>query len=131
MGTSLGDNPVVEAGLTAHREDVTLRALQQRIRQQEILSELGVMALQGATFDHLLDETARLTAEGLRSGVLQNPGISSSENRLLVRAGVGWGPDIVGIATVAQTLNRRRVLPCEPASRSFPTILRMTAFPNA
>ena len=104
MGTSLGDDPVVEAGLTAHREDVTLRALQQRIRQQEILSELGVMALQGATFDHLLDETARLTAEGLRAEFCKILEYLPSENRLLVRAGVGWGPDIVGIATVGADL---------------------------
>ena len=104
MGTSLGDNPVVEAGLTAHREDVTLRALQQRIRQQEILSELGVSALQGATFGHLLDETARLTAEGLRAEFCKILEYLPSENRLLVRAGVGWGPDIVGIATVGADL---------------------------
>ena len=34
------------------------------IRQQEILAQLGVSALQGATFEDLLNETARLTAEG-------------------------------------------------------------------
>ena len=42
--------------------DLTLRALQVRIRQQEILAELGVLALQGAKLDALLNATARLTA---------------------------------------------------------------------
>ena len=42
-----------------------MRALEDRIRQQELLAELGVRALQGATFDELLNETARLTAIGL------------------------------------------------------------------
>ncbi|ULO23735.1 hypothetical protein [Methylocystis sp. SB2] len=33
-------------------------ALQRRIRQQEILAELGVSALQGASLDQLLTDTA-------------------------------------------------------------------------
>jgi hypothetical protein len=45
--------------------DLTTRALQQRIRQQEILAELGVVALQGRPFLGLLNETVRLTAEGM------------------------------------------------------------------
>ena len=69
MGTSLGDNPVVEAGLTAHRDDVTLRALQQRIRQQEILSELGVMAL----LRPFVGRDRATHCRGTSCGVLQNP----------------------------------------------------------
>jgi hypothetical protein len=61
------DKPVVEPTPGGHASDLTLRALQQRIRQQEILAELGVSALQGASFDTLLADTARLTAEGLRT----------------------------------------------------------------
>jgi hypothetical protein len=59
--------PVVEAKADDDgKPDLTRRALEQRIRQQEILAELGVVALQGAAFDALLTETVRLTAEGLR-----------------------------------------------------------------
>ena len=36
-----------------------------RLRQQEILSELGVIALQGAPLPELLDRTSILVAEGL------------------------------------------------------------------
>ena len=61
------DTPVVESKPAGGASDLTLRALQQRIRQQEILAELGVTALQGASFDTLLVDTARLTAEGLRA----------------------------------------------------------------
>ena len=67
MAASDESTPVVEPPPNSDAPDVTMRALEQRIRQQEILSELGVMALQGATFDQLLAETARLTAEGLRA----------------------------------------------------------------
>jgi two-component sensor histidine kinase len=94
------ERPVVEAAPHEDGADVTLRALRLRIRQQEILAELGVTALQGASFDKLLDETARLAAEGLRaefSKVLEH---IPSENRLLVRAGTGWESGVVGRATV-------------------------------
>ena len=37
---------------------------------QEILAELGVTALQGASFETLLTETVRLVAEGLRAADL-------------------------------------------------------------
>ena len=45
--------------------DITTRALHLRIRQQEILAELGLLALQGKVFPDLLDQTARLTAAGM------------------------------------------------------------------
>ena len=80
--------------------DLTLRALEARIRQQEILAQLGVSALQGATFDELLSETARLTAEGLRAEFCKVLEHLPSEKRFLVRAGVGWKPGVVGVATV-------------------------------
>ena len=43
-----------------------MQALQQRVRQQEILAALGVTALHGASFDELLESTARMAAEGTR-----------------------------------------------------------------
>ena len=84
--------------------DLTLRALHQRIRQQEVLAELGVIALQGADFDKLLAETARLTAEALRAEFCKVLQYIPSENRLLVRAGVGWHEGIVGKASIGADL---------------------------
>lgn len=96
--------PVVEPRPKSNAPDVTTRALEQRIRQQEILSELGVMALQGATFDELLAETARLTAEGLRAEFCKIMEFVPSENCFVVRAGVGWDPGVIGIARVGADL---------------------------
>jgi GAF domain-containing protein len=93
--------PIVEASPTDDfARDLTHRSLQLRIRQQEILSELGVHALQGATLDELLDQTARLTAEGLEAEYCKVMQYLPDEKRLLVRAGVGWGKDVVGKASV-------------------------------
>ncbi len=99
------ETPLVES--KPHGEDVpnvTIRALRQRIRQQEILAELGVTALQGAAFDKLLTDTARLVAEGLRTEFCKVLEFEAAENRFLVRAGVGWDAGIVGVATVGADL---------------------------
>ena len=96
--------PVVEEQSTSETPDLTVRALHQRIRQQEILAELGVGALHGAGFDQLLDDTARLTAEGLRTEFCKVLEYIPAENRFLVRAGVGWDPGIVGVASIGADL---------------------------
>jgi two-component sensor histidine kinase len=84
--------------------DLTTRALHLRIRQQEILAELGVQALQGKPFLDLLDQTARLTAEGMEAEFCKVLEYIPAENRFLVRAGVGWQEGIVGVATIGADL---------------------------
>src|SRR5690348_11472757 len=95
--------PVVEPS-PASAADPSTRALQQRIRQQEILAELGVVALQGKPFLELLNETVRLTAEGMNAEFCKVLEFIPADNRLLVRAGVGWHEGIVGRATVGVDL---------------------------
>jgi two-component sensor histidine kinase len=97
--------PVVDSKPASELPDPTLRALHQRIRQQEILAELGVGALQGPGFEQLLADTARLTAEGLRTEFCKVLEYIPAENQLLVRAGVGWEPGIVGVATIGAGLD--------------------------
>lgn len=99
-----GDDPVVEPSPDGEGTDLTVRALRQRIRQQELLAELGVTALQGAKLDELLEHTARLTAQGLRAEFCKVLEHIRDENRLLVRAGVGWGPGVVGKASIGADL---------------------------
>jgi two-component sensor histidine kinase len=79
-------------------------SLERRIRQQEILAELGVTALQGASFNQLLDDAARLTAEGMQAEFCKVLEHIPAEKCFLVRAGVGWGPGIVGVATIGDDL---------------------------
>src|ERR1700730_13112979 len=85
-------------------EDLTGRALRLRIRQQELLAELGVLALQGTNFVGMLNHTARMTAEGLGAEYCKVMEYVPAENRLLVRAGVGWDEGVVGHATVGADL---------------------------
>ena len=81
-------------------DEMTGRALRLRIRQQELLAELGVLALQGTSFSGMLEHTARMTAEGLGAEYCKVLEYQPADNRLLVRAGVGWDDGVVGHATV-------------------------------
>jgi two-component sensor histidine kinase len=92
--------PIVELKPSENEPPAMSSALRRRIRQQEILAELGVAALQGASFDQLMSDTARLTAEGMQAEFCKVLEHNSAENCFLVRAGVGWGPGIVGTAKI-------------------------------
>src|ERR1700692_4509406 len=97
--------PVVEPTPSDDQPDeLTARALRQRIRQQELLAELGVLALQRTSFIGMLDQTARMTAEGLDAEYCKVMEYIPAKNRLLVRAGVGWGEGVVGVASVGADL---------------------------
>ena len=100
-----GGTPIVEPPPDGDEApDLTLRALNQRIRQQEILSELGVMALQGGTLDELLSEAAQLTAAGLEVEFCKVLQYIPEDNRLLLRAGVGWDESLIGSASIGADL---------------------------
>ena len=76
--------PVIEPSTSDNQpDDLTGRALRQRIRQQELLSELGVLALQRADFNGMLNHTARVTAEGLGAEYCKVMEYIPVENRLL------------------------------------------------
>jgi two-component sensor histidine kinase len=103
--SSESKEPVVEGQSSGGQaDDLTGRALRLRIRQQELLAELGVLALQGTSFIEMLNHTARVTAEGLAAEYCKVMEYIPAENRLLVRAGVGWGEGVVGHATVGADL---------------------------
>jgi two-component sensor histidine kinase len=97
--------PVIEPSKGGAADvEPTTRALHLRIRQQEILAELGVLSLQGTLFLDLLSQTARLTAEGLDAEFCKVLEYIHAENRFLIRAGVGWQEGVVGVATIGADL---------------------------
>lgn len=92
--------PQVEAPPSGVQDDTTTHALNLRIRQQEILAEIGVLSLRGTPFPELLDAAARLAAEGLEAEFCKVLEFIPGEGRLLVRAGVGWDAGVIGEATI-------------------------------
>lgn len=104
MSASESQRPVVELNPDGAAHEPTSPALAQRIRQQEILAELGVLSLQHTPFDQLLDRTGRLVAEGLQADYSKVMQYIPEEQRLVVRAGVGWPSGVVGTASVGADL---------------------------
>src|SRR5580700_4121656 len=76
--------------------ELSVEALKLRIRQQEMLGEFGVLALKGTPFPDLLDRATRLVADGLKAEFAKVLKYLPEDNRFLVCAGVGWGPEVVG-----------------------------------
>src|ERR1044071_5009893 len=106
VGPSDLKKPIVEQKPNdGQSDDLSARALRMRIRQQELLAELGVLALQGTSFIEMLNHTARVTAEGLGAEYCKVMEYIPREKRLLVRAGVGWDEGVVGHATVGADLD--------------------------
>ena len=69
-----------------------------------MLAELGVIALKRASLEDLLENAVRLGAEGLEAELCKVLEYQPRENRLLMVAGVGWDPGLVGTASVGADL---------------------------
>jgi two-component sensor histidine kinase len=97
--------PIVEAAPNNDQPDaLTARALRQRIRQQELLAELGVLALQRTSLIGMLNHTVRVAAEGLGAEYCKVLEYMPNESRLFVRSGIGWDEGVVGVASVGADL---------------------------
>jgi two-component sensor histidine kinase len=103
--TRTDPKPVVEAPPNGGvRVEVNERALQVRIRQQELLAHFGVQALKGIPFTELLDDAVHVSAQGLNAELCKVLEFIPSENKLVMRAGVGWDDGLVGTARLPADL---------------------------
>lgn len=69
---------------------------EQMITRQRVLADFGEFALRSDDLDDVLTEACRLVGGALRADLSKVLEIVENENVLLVRAGVGWQPGIVG-----------------------------------
>ncbi|CAO3425606.1 PAS domain-containing protein [Azospirillum endophyticum] len=91
--------------------------LTRREKQNDLLARFGMAALKSADIGALLQEAATLCAEGLEAdlcGVLEWVKEPDGAGHLLVRAGVGWKPGVVGHRSVG-------VDPASPAGYALKT----------
>ena len=70
------------------------------LRQQAVLAKFGEMALRSDDLDEILTEACRLVGEALGTDLAKVMELQEDGETLLVRAGVGWKPGIVGCVTV-------------------------------
>lgn len=76
----------------------TSEALHYRLRQQSVLADFGIEALRARDLDAMLDRAVELVANGMRSRFAKFLEYRWEDDRLLVRAGVGWKPGTIGSA---------------------------------
>ncbi|MFL5252188.1 MAG: GAF domain-containing protein [Rhodopila sp.] len=69
---------------------------QQLIKRQQVPADFGEFALRSERLDEILTEACRLVGEALETKRAKILEIQHDRQSLLVRAGVGWKPDIVG-----------------------------------
>lgn len=74
------------------------------LRQQRLLAEFGLYALQAPNVDALLQRATELGSKGLGAPLCKALELLPERDRLLVRAGVGWAAGVVGHATIGADL---------------------------
>ena len=72
-----------------------------RLRQQSLLGEFGRNAMQTRDFRNILQRATELCADGLEARFAKVLEYQPDENRLMVRAGVGWAADTIDIVSLA------------------------------
>jgi signal transduction histidine kinase/CheY-like chemotaxis protein len=70
------------------------------LRQQTILAKFGELALKSDDLDGILTEACRLVGEALGTDLAKIVELQADGHTLLVRAGVGWKPGVVGKVTI-------------------------------
>jgi signal transduction histidine kinase/CheY-like chemotaxis protein len=76
---------------------------QELLRQQTTLARFGELALRSGDLDEILTEACRLAGEALGTDLAKVVELQEDGQTLLVRAGVGWKPGVVGVATIKAT----------------------------
>jgi two-component sensor histidine kinase len=78
--------------------------LQYRLRQQSILADFGIEALRARDLEPMLQRATELCGEGMRSKYCKFLEYRPEQDSLLVRAGIGWAPGVVGSAEMRTDL---------------------------
>jgi PAS domain S-box-containing protein len=73
------------------------------LRQQTILARFGELALQSDDLDEILTEACHLVGQALGTDLAKVMELQEDGETLLVRAGVGWKPGVVGEVTIKAT----------------------------
>lgn len=75
-------------------------ALAKREAQQAVIARLGLRALEDGDLESFLDHAVRVLRETLDADFTKILELQPGSELLLLRAGVGWGPGVVGEQTV-------------------------------
>ncbi|PSP75578.1 hypothetical protein BRC81_14390, partial [Halobacteriales archaeon QS_1_68_20] len=98
MGTSADQGARSNARLLMESSETNAEL---RVRQQEVVAELGQRALEESDLDLLMHDATVAVAETLDTDYCEVLELSPGGDELLLREGVGWGDQVVDEATVS------------------------------
>ncbi len=75
----------------------------ERLQQQTVLARFGEFALQSDNLDEILTRACQLIGEALGTDLAKAMELKEDGVTLLVRAGVGWRPGVIGEVTIKAT----------------------------
>ncbi|WP_236038934.1 PAS domain S-box protein [Belnapia arida] len=78
--------------------------LEQMVRRQQMLADFGEFTLRSNNLDEVLTEACRLVGEAMGKNWAKVLEIQDNGRSLLVRAGVGWSPEVVGRVRLEMTV---------------------------
>ena len=81
-------------------DEIDRAGLQDILRHQATLVRFGELALRSDDLDEILTEACRLAGEALGTDLAKVVELQEDGKTLCVRAGVGWKPGVVGVATI-------------------------------
>ncbi|TDH63366.1 GAF domain-containing protein [Dankookia rubra] len=87
-------------GFCTAMSDPAQRSADRLLAQQTALARFGELALHSDDLQAILHDACRLVAEGLGTGLAKVLELQPDGRTLLVRAGVGWKPGVVGHVTL-------------------------------
>lgn len=79
---------------------VARQELERRLKQQKAIASLGSFALETREFSAVLDQAVLSAAQVLDAPLTKILRLADTADHLVVTAGVGWPPGVVGMATV-------------------------------
>ncbi len=75
------------------------------LKLQTVFARFGELALKSDDLDQILTEACRLAGEALGTDLAKVVQLQKDGETMLVRAGVGWAPGVVGVATIMAVAN--------------------------
>jgi signal transduction histidine kinase/CheY-like chemotaxis protein len=81
-------------------DEATRGSYVELLRHQTTLARFGELALRSNDLDEILTEACRLAGEALGTDLAKVVELQEDGKTLVVRAGVGWKPGVVGVATI-------------------------------
>ncbi|WP_339104465.1 ATP-binding protein [Haloterrigena salinisoli] len=101
LETPDGESVLAGIGRDISEREERERELERRARQQQVVADLGQLALETDDLDELMREAARQVADVLDNEYCKVLDLDREREELLLRQGVGWRDGIVGEATVS------------------------------